>query len=148
RIKDLIQRVGSLEFRILANQHDDKDALAAARKYFEEAANSWKNFLGQVKAKWPDAIPGDPTKPDFVPPVPPGDETGLSALIREKYKQTTASEVEQFFRTNFKPNAQLSDLMEKAAAGVPPPPPLSADGKTFKVTLEDGEHRLSYSWVE
>ena len=37
RIKELISQVGSLEFRILANTHDDKDAIEAAQKYFVEA---------------------------------------------------------------------------------------------------------------
>lgn len=36
-IKELISRVGSLEFRILANEHDDRDALETARKYFQDA---------------------------------------------------------------------------------------------------------------
>ena len=34
QIKDLIAQVGSLEFRILANEEDDKEAIAAARKWF------------------------------------------------------------------------------------------------------------------
>src|SRR5262249_25630194 len=50
RIKDLIQRVGSLEFRILANRHDDEAAVKAAKDYFKAAADSWKEFLGKVKA--------------------------------------------------------------------------------------------------
>lgn len=39
-IKELISRVGSLEFRILANERDDREAIDAARKYFTEAKNS------------------------------------------------------------------------------------------------------------
>jgi SecD/SecF fusion protein len=39
RIKDLISQVGSLEFRIAANDEDDRDAIAAARSYIEAAVN-------------------------------------------------------------------------------------------------------------
>lgn len=37
RIKGLIKQVGSLEFRILANDEDDKDAIAYAQEYFKKA---------------------------------------------------------------------------------------------------------------
>jgi SecD/SecF fusion protein len=40
RIKKLIADVGNLEFRILANTTDDKDAIEAATKYFAEAAKN------------------------------------------------------------------------------------------------------------
>src|SRR5262245_33211739 len=40
RIKELIREVGSLEFRILANDVDDGKAIADARAYFERAAAS------------------------------------------------------------------------------------------------------------
>src|SRR5581483_4069822 len=36
-VKELISRVGSLEFRILANDRDDREAIDAAKKYFTEA---------------------------------------------------------------------------------------------------------------
>lgn len=35
RVKDLVSQVGMLEFRILANERDDQEAIAAARRYFE-----------------------------------------------------------------------------------------------------------------
>src|SRR5262245_20690748 len=44
KIKDLIQRVGSLEFRILANRHDDDAAVKAAEEYFKAASESWDRF--------------------------------------------------------------------------------------------------------
>jgi preprotein translocase subunit SecD len=37
KVKELIASVGSLEFRILANSRDDREAIAAAEKYFEDA---------------------------------------------------------------------------------------------------------------
>ena len=43
RIKELISQVGSLEFRILANTIDDKDAIEAARKYFADAQKDPKD---------------------------------------------------------------------------------------------------------
>ena len=43
RIKALIAQVGSLEFRILANTRDDKDAIDAAEKYFVEAQKDPKD---------------------------------------------------------------------------------------------------------
>lgn len=42
RIKELISQVGSLEFRILANTQDDRDAIEAARKYFTDAQKDQK----------------------------------------------------------------------------------------------------------
>ena len=39
-IKNLIQQQGRLEFRILANEHDDPDVLAAARDYFKDPKNA------------------------------------------------------------------------------------------------------------
>jgi SecD/SecF fusion protein len=39
RIKELVARVGSLEFRILANQHDDKQAIADAKDQIADKNN-------------------------------------------------------------------------------------------------------------
>jgi SecD/SecF fusion protein len=38
-IKNLIRQVGALEFRILANSEDDKEAIEAAKLYFEDSTN-------------------------------------------------------------------------------------------------------------
>src|SRR5205085_6313232 len=38
-IKELISQVGSLEFRILANQQDDAEAIKAAQAYMDNPAN-------------------------------------------------------------------------------------------------------------
>src|SRR5439155_4993451 len=37
KVKELIASVGSLEFRVLANSRDDREAITAASKYFEDA---------------------------------------------------------------------------------------------------------------
>src|SRR5436305_1635667 len=39
-IKNLIQQQGRLEFRILANRNDDKDAIAAAEEYMKDPKNA------------------------------------------------------------------------------------------------------------
>lgn len=41
-VKDLISRVGSLQFLILANEHDDAEAIAAAQKIIADPANKSK----------------------------------------------------------------------------------------------------------
>jgi SecD/SecF fusion protein len=62
KVKELIASVGSLEFRILANTHDDNEAIEAARKYFENAQKDPK-----VKATLENlALKGKP------PPAPDG----------------------------------------------------------------------------
>jgi SecD/SecF fusion protein len=62
KVKELIASVGSLEFRILANSRDDKEAIDAARKYFENAKKDPK-----IKADLEDrALKGKP------PPAPDG----------------------------------------------------------------------------
>ncbi len=66
RIKDLVSKVGSLEFRILANDFDDKDAIAAAKALLErEAANDEQLQELQNKGLPPPAPmrPDDPTRP-------------------------------------------------------------------------------------
>jgi len=145
RIKDLIARVGNLEFRILANRHDDEDAIQIAKKYFKEASNSWKEFVKRVKADF-DKSPGSDEKRAF-DEIAVGDLAELKDLMVKRAKKNFA-EVDQYVRTNFKPNQQLQDLMDRAAAGLPPPPPAGPDGTTFKIRLEVGDHRVSYSWVE
>jgi SecD/SecF fusion protein len=59
-IKELISQVGSLEFRILANQQDDGDAIKAAQAYMDNAAN--KPELERL------ALAGSPPPPPAPPP--------------------------------------------------------------------------------
>jgi SecD/SecF fusion protein len=90
RIKELIKRVGSLEFRILANARDDKEAFEAARATIE----------------------GDPR----------------------------ATEEQKAERKR--------DLENRAARGLPPPPPKSAEGSVFRWSNKWANGETSYSWVE
>ena len=54
-IKNLIQQQGRLEFRILANKNDDKDAIAAAEEYMKDPKNA--DRLKDLNVK------GDPPPP-------------------------------------------------------------------------------------
>ena len=61
RIKELVSKVGSLEFRILANQNDDAKGIEDARKVFQEAGRTRVRRVKSTKAAQvglppPDAI--------------------------------------------------------------------------------------------
>jgi SecD/SecF fusion protein len=71
RIKALIAQVGSLEFRILANTRDDKDAIDAAEKYFVEAQKDPK-MKADLEAL---ALSGKPPPPPMAGPNDPYFET-------------------------------------------------------------------------
>jgi SecD/SecF fusion protein len=68
KVKELIASVGSLEFRLLANRRDDKEAIAVATKYFEDAQKDPKlkqelEYLA-LKGK-PPPPPAPPTTEGF-----------------------------------------------------------------------------------
>ena len=149
-VKDLIQRVGSLEFRILANKHDDSKALKAAESFVDEAAKSWKQFLDEVRKDWPAADKPTDKDKDKVADIAVGDTGDLAHLIRRRYPNKTEAEINQWVRANvFKPgNRQLNDLINRNDAGLPPPVPEAPEGKVFKINLNEGEHRVTYAWVE
>ena len=150
QVKDLIQRVGSLEFRILADEHDDRDALKAAADFVNAAAKSWKDFLGVARIRWPDAATATGKDKDTLDAVPVGDTDALRDLIHRRYPKESDSAIAAWISGNIaKPNTpQLNDLLNYNRTGLPPPAPTGRDGKYFKITLNDGEHRVSYSWVE
>jgi SecD/SecF fusion protein len=80
-IKELISQVGSLEFRILANQQDDADAIKVAQAYMDNPAN--KPELERL------ALAGSPPPP----PAPPADKavklpTGAMAFPTKKGNYT------------------------------------------------------------
>ncbi len=149
RIKELIQRVGSLDFRILANKHDDEAAINASREFFTKAADSWKEFVTTVGNRWPDVKKeaGEKDK-TTIDDVAPGDLDELTDLILRRNPKEDRATVRQYLRANFKPNDQLQALLKRAEAGMPPPAPEGPDGRTFKISLADGDHRVTYSWVE
>jgi SecD/SecF fusion protein len=66
RIKDLVSKVGSLEFRILANDKDDAKAIEDAKKVFQDAGKN-AEFAGQIKKAAQDGL---------APPGPRDAETG------------------------------------------------------------------------
>jgi SecD/SecF fusion protein len=67
KVKELIASVGSLEFRILANSRDDREAIAAASKYFEDAQKDAK-IKQELEYL---ALKGKPPPPP-TPPTPEG----------------------------------------------------------------------------
>jgi SecD/SecF fusion protein len=72
KVKELIASVGSLEFRVLANNRDDREAIAAAEKYFEDAQKDPK-----IKADLQYlALKGKPPPPP-TPPTPQGFQVQL-----------------------------------------------------------------------
>jgi SecD/SecF fusion protein len=149
KIKDLIQRVGSLEFRILANRNDDKEAIDAAKVYFDAAALQWRSILDAAKAKYPEINkPGAEGDSTPVADIACGDEAGLKKLIKNRRPKSEDRDVDRWFVDNVKPVNQLKDFMNRADRGFTPPSPLGGDGKRFRIKLNDGEHQISYSWVE
>jgi protein-export membrane protein SecD/preprotein translocase SecF subunit len=75
-VKQKIAQVGSLEFRILANEHDDKRAIDLARKYFEAAQNSdGPERQALAKAAIVGQPPAPPVETDGNPKI--GTSTGL-----------------------------------------------------------------------
>lgn len=141
RVKNLLQRIGSLEFRIVANKHDDDRAIQAATTFFKKTAKSWHALLPLLKGKWP-AIDKS------VAAVSVGDRAGLTALIRKHYPKESMKDVAASLNASLKASPELRELMQRAQAGLPPPPPRAADGKAFTIALEDGRHQVSYAWVE
>lgn len=77
KVKELISRVGSLRFVILANARDDKEAIEAARKMFANVAADPK--LAATLAE--DRYTGKPPPP----PAPPDGETFNTPLGRFTY---------------------------------------------------------------
>jgi SecD/SecF fusion protein len=74
-IKNLIQQAGRLEFRILANRNDDKDAIAAAEEYMKDPKNAER--LKDLNVK------GDPPPP----PTQNGDRYFTATLHNESARR-------------------------------------------------------------
>jgi hypothetical protein len=64
QIKELVAHVGLLEFKILANQHDDKQAMQDARAYFKDPANAKELDQAALRGEPPPGprLPGSKTK--------------------------------------------------------------------------------------
>jgi SecD/SecF fusion protein len=65
RVKNLIAQAGSLEFRLLANEKDEKDAISAARSYVEDAKH--KQELAQAAREGKPPSPPPPPEGSFLP---------------------------------------------------------------------------------
>src|SRR5262249_3010562 len=80
-IKALIKEVGSLEFRFLANDRDDTDAIAKAEDYFKDA------LTNKSKAALLDKLAREGKPPP--PPEPPTDNPLVTADGKTYYVFTT-----------------------------------------------------------
>src|SRR5205823_12206990 len=134
----------NLEFRILANRNDDKEAIDEARAYFDKAATAWREFIAKVKVKYPAIEPkgGDKDDAETYQDVAFGDEAGLRALVKKRYPKDNPRDVDAWFdRESQEPRKvqQYRDLVNRAESGHAPPPP--GEGRKFTITLKDGEHR-------
>jgi hypothetical protein len=145
-VKEWVQRVGRLEFRILANRHDDNEAIAAADRFFQAAAKDWKDYVGRIRTEFP-KIAEDERGLRTSDDVALGDRKDLETVIKKRHPEVDAARIHQVAEKNWRPGAQLRELLRREQAGLPPPPPGTPEGKTFKVQLEDGEHRVTYAWV-
>ncbi len=90
RIKELISQVGSLEFRILANTRDDKDAIDAAEKYFVDAQKDPKT-KAELEAL---AVSGKPPPPPMASPTDPYFDTA-SGIGRYSYSWVEIGKAER-----------------------------------------------------
>ncbi|HEV3117178.1 MAG TPA: protein translocase subunit SecD, partial [Gemmataceae bacterium] len=69
-VKELISRVGSLEFRIVANSNDDKDAIEEAKRWFGEVQKDPKRKAELERLAIAGKAPPAPVNPDGDPTFP------------------------------------------------------------------------------
>jgi protein-export membrane protein SecD/preprotein translocase SecF subunit len=147
-IKELIQRVGSLEFRILANTHDDADAIKAARQYFQDASKQWNESLKALAAEEP--FQGKVNAETLVKEVSFGDLATLTDQLARAVPGMSRLQISRMIETQLgkSDRSKLNELIERARQDLSPPAPEQGGERLFKITLEDGDHRVSYGWVE
>jgi SecD/SecF fusion protein len=112
-VKELISRVGSLEFKILANTQDDKAALDATRKYYEEASKDRK-IQDELDAL---AVAG---KPPTAPVNPDGDPTfpTTNDTVRHSYTWVELGKSERDYlglSNEFEKDAEPNSMWKRAA---------------------------------
>jgi SecD/SecF fusion protein len=144
-IKNLIQQQGRLEFRILANNTDDKEAIAAAKedvnvdvelyaKPWDEVEKQFTKRIDDLKAQ---AEKEDKAKADQ-------DKAAAKALEDRLESRRKIRDTDQ--EKTLIARAQL--LQKLAVEGNPPPPPTQNGDRSFAVTLQGETSRYQYSWVE
>lgn len=139
-IKNLIHRVGRLEFRILANSKDDAEALDYLRNYFKNARESWNSFVADFEKQIP--TPEGKTLKD----IEPGNVDGLIAKASE---WAAEQKVRQVVARNYNPSEELQKLRENAEKGLAPPPPIGDNAGVFTIDLEGGvRDKVTYEWLE
>jgi len=133
QVKDLIAQVGSLEFRILANDLDDAAAWRAATEWFESAKTT-PTLADQLRRR---ALDGQP------PPAPSGDfkalgETASYAWVELGPQERHSLSLDNDVETNEKRRKTLWDSVKTARdAGVP---------YQQKSTDEDGTRTSMLIW--
>jgi protein-export membrane protein SecD/preprotein translocase SecF subunit len=152
RIKDLIQRVGSLDFRILANRSDDKDAFEEVKRYFDKAATAWREFVDKVRGDYRNIEKGGEREDsETYENIAFGDEAGLRALVKKRHPDKNPKDVDAWFERETQVPLKVPEyreLVRSAEQATAPKPPIGASGAKFTITLKDGEHKVKYSWVE
>lgn len=135
-IKALLQRAGNLEFRILANRHDDAAAIEVAEEVMGAASADWVRLLGAVEKQWPGSAGG----------VAFDDVEALTARILEVDPQKTKEQVSRSIGTEYRPGEQLRGLRHAAHAGLPPAGPRPRKGQHFSLPVENAR-AAAYAWV-
>jgi SecD/SecF fusion protein len=130
KVKQKISQVGSLEFRILANQHDDARAIELARSYFERAQ---KNDGLERRALTNAAITGRP-------PAPPEDNG--NPFISGGLGQFAYSWVE------LGRSERVTMGLDNASEGRYVDDPQSPGGKKFVAVTEFNMDPAYLSWLE
>lgn len=105
--KELIAQVGSLEFKILANETNDREARGVATRYFEEASKTPKTQEDLARL----AFLGKPPPP----PVPPLGQTFDTPLGSFTYSWVELG-------TNYRYEHGLANPRDSKGALIPPPP--------------------------
>jgi hypothetical protein len=139
-IKDLLATVGRLEFRIVANRHDDRLALDVAEDFFKAAAADWESLRKVVQDKFLDGKPGPLDGVLF------DDVDGLVSRLVMRKPILNSQDVRQFVGMVYRPGKQLLQLRQAAKAGLPPPPPIPKPSNHF-IIANEGDRGASYTWM-
>jgi len=134
--KNLIAKVGSLEFRIIANPEVDQEAIDAARKYIESAKTN-----PEVKAEL------DRLAFQGKPPPPPRPDKGDAFDTKQGRYTYSWFELGSFFRHDH----GLANPRDPSTGNLIPPPPLPPEGKPddpeYKKAKEEWEKKYQKTWV-
>lgn len=144
-VKDRLRQVGALEFRILANGRDDKEAIGAARVWFEMVAKDWRELIRAASEQYPEIAKDKPGRKESLLRIPCGDLDGLKDLIVMAH--SAARGVEEWLSKSAEDLKALKDFRERCLQGRLPAPVNREGSPFFTIKLNDGEHRVRYEWI-